>query len=152
VAYDPKRIIDTANAFLLAAGRAMEQRPLGGNQFQMLPVPAVVCNAFAIELYLKALLTLEGSPSSGHDLSALFEKLQQPTRSVIHGRLKMNEADFAPQIAAVAKAFVEWRYIFEAGSIGVDLDFLVRLAKAAGDEALERLKTASHSSPSGAPG
>ena len=59
MAHDPQKIINTANSFLLAADRALEQRPLGPAQFQMLLVPAVVSTAFAVELYFKAIITLE---------------------------------------------------------------------------------------------
>ena len=66
VAYDPQRIIDTANSFLLAADRAFEQRSLGSNQFQMLVVPAVVSTTFAVELFFKGIVTLEKGNATGH--------------------------------------------------------------------------------------
>lgn len=139
MAHDPKRIIDTADAFLLAGERAMEQRPVGVNRFQMLLVPGVVSNAFAAELYFKALLMLEGGPASGHDLASLFAKLKDETRKVVREQIGLAETDFDDGLGKVAKAFVEWRYIYEAGSIGVNFEFLRNLAHAAGDVARKRL-------------
>lgn len=139
MAHDPKRIIDTADAFLLAGERAMEQRPLGTNQFQILLVPAVVSNAFAAELYFKAILTLEGGPASGHDLTLLFAKLKDETRIVIRDQMGLAEANFSDELGKVAKAFVEWRYVFEAGSIGINFEFLRDLSSVVGDVARNRL-------------
>ena len=73
--YDPQKIINTANSFSLAAHRALEQRPLGLGQFEMLLVPAVVSTAFAVELYFKGIIRLESRGADGHDLFKLFNCL-----------------------------------------------------------------------------
>jgi hypothetical protein len=84
---NPRNIINTANSFFLAADRAFEPRPLNAHQVEVLIVPAVVCQAFAIELYLKAILVIEGQEGRGHDLNTLFSQLTEQSRAQIRGKL-----------------------------------------------------------------
>ncbi|MHB8321858.1 hypothetical protein HF292_011735 [Acidithiobacillus ferruginosus] len=81
--YNPQMIINTANSFLLAAERAYEQRQSGPGQFQMLLVPAVVSTAFAIELYFKAIITIEGGNARGHALFALFQDISENSKAAL---------------------------------------------------------------------
>lgn len=129
MAYDPQKIISTANGFLLAADRALEQRPSGPGQFQMLLVPAVVSTAFAIELYFKGIITLENGNASGHDLFELFERLSNESQVMLVARLQLDRPAFDQRLKAISGVFVEWRYIFEQQSANLDLPFLCKLAQ-----------------------
>lgn len=129
MAHDPQKIINTANSFLLAADRALEQRPLGPGQFQMLLVPAVVSTAFAIELYFKAIITLENENACGHDLSTLFKHISVKSKAMLLAGLQLEQAVFEKKLAAVSSVFVEWRYIFEQQSANLDFPFLTKLAQ-----------------------
>ena len=129
MAYDPQKIINTANSFLLAADRALEQRPLGPGQFQLLLVPAVVSTAFAVELYFKAIITLEKGNARGHDLSALFKHISAKLQATLVSGVQLNQAAFEQKLGAISGVFVEWRYIFEQQSAKLDLPFLTKLAQ-----------------------
>lgn len=127
--YDPRRIIETANSFLLAADRAFEQRSLGSNQFQMLVVPAVVSTAFAIELFFKGIITIEKGNATGHDLSKLFDCLSNQSQDALVARLKLDRTVFSIKLKAISNVFVEWRYIYESESASLDLDFIRKLSQ-----------------------
>lgn len=127
--HDPQKIINTANSFLLAADRALEQRSLGPGQLQMLLVPAVVSTAFAVELYFKAIITLENGNARGHDLSALFKLISATSQATLVAGVQHNHADFEQKLGAISSVFVEWRYIFEQQSANLDLQFLTNLAR-----------------------
>ena len=92
--YDAQKIINTANSFLLGADRCSEQRPLAPGQVQMLLVPAVVCKAFAIELYFKGIITLENGTATGHDLSTLFSRLAAQSQLTLSTQLSLSEVEF----------------------------------------------------------
>ncbi|MFZ3017020.1 MAG: hypothetical protein WA056_01030 [Gallionella sp.] len=129
MAHDPQKIINTANGFLLAADRALEQRPLGPGQFQMLLVPAVVSTAFAVELYFKAIITLENGNARGHDLSVLFKHISAKSQAALVAGVQHNQASFEQNLGTISGVFVEWRYIFEQQSANLDLPFLINLAR-----------------------
>ena len=129
MAYDPQKIINTAHSFLLAADRAMEQRPLGAGQCQLLLVPAVVSTAFAIELYFKAIITLENGTTRGHNLFDLFGHISESSRTKLIAGLQLTQAVFEQKLGTVAAVFVEWRYIFEQQSTNLDFAFLTKLAQ-----------------------
>lgn len=129
MAYDHQKIINTANGFLLAAERALEQRPLGPGQVQMLLVPAVVSTAFAVELYFKAIITLENGIARGHDLSELFERLSAESQAALVANLQLDRPTFDQKLKAISGVFVEWRYIFEQQSANLDFPFLSKLAQ-----------------------
>lgn len=129
MAYDPQKIINTANGFLLAADRAHELRPLGPSQFQMLLVPAVVSTAFAVELYFKGIITLENGNARGHDLSELFGRLTTESQATLIAKLQLDRPTFDQKLNAISGVFVEWRYIFEQQSASLDFQFLGKLAQ-----------------------
>lgn len=144
MAYDPQKIIDTANSFLLAADRALEQRPLGPGQFQMLLVPSVVSTAFAVELYFKGIVTLENGNAKGHDLSQLFECLSLGSQAALVDTLQLDRQTFDQKLKAISGVFVEWRYIFEQQSKNLDFQFLSNLAQESKRVAEEMAKPAVH--------
>lgn len=129
MSHAPQTIINTANSFLLAADRSFEQRPLGPCQFQMLLVPAVVSTAFAVELYFKAIITLERGNARGHDLSALFEHISARSKATLVAGVQLDQAAFKQKLGAISGVFVEWRYIYEQQSANLDFQFLTKLAR-----------------------
>ena len=144
--YNAQEIINSANSFLTGADRCFEQRPLGTNQFQMPIQPAIVCTAFAIELYLKAIITIEGGSAKGHDLSALFVRLSPTSQLAIRDHLSLSKIDFTTKLQNISGAFVEWRYVFEKSSASIDPRFLsgvARASKVVAESALNGSKSAS---------
>ena len=122
---------NSSKSFHKAFHRAMEPRPTGPNQFEMLAVPGVVCAAFAIELGLKALVLQKGVQAKGHDLEKLFSKLEPAQQTALIKAVGIAESDFNKELKATANAFIDWRYIYEApGSVSANLDFLRRLSEA----------------------
>ncbi len=112
-----------ARSFLLAAERALEQRPIEGG-IQSLIVPAVVCCAFSIELSSKCMST-----AWGHDLKDLYDGLSEPQRSEILRRMEMDESGFTACLQNSASLFKDWRYLHEHVSGNVKMDFLQKLAR-----------------------
>ncbi|GIX53794.1 hypothetical protein ACU6VJ_02070 [Sphaerotilus sulfidivorans] len=129
MAYDPQKIINTANSFSLAADRALEQRLLGPGQFQMLLVPAVVSTAFAVELYFKGIITLESGNTQGHNLSELFKRLSPESQAALAAGLELDRQIFNQKLEAISKVFVQWRYIFEHQTANLEPLFLAKLAR-----------------------
>lgn len=88
-------------------------------------IPGVVCLAFAIELAIKSLLLAEKNQSGGHKLDELFGKLSSPAQAEIICQVGLNKHDFLAPMAAVANAFVNCRYIYEAPGVqSIDLPLL----------------------------
>lgn len=141
--YDPQKILNTADSFLLAANRCFEQRPLGLGRFEMPMVPAIVCTAFAIELYLKAIITLESGTATGHDLWNLYNGLSEQAKDTLTKGLSIKHDDLNKKVKEASRVFVEWRYIFESESLKVDPAFLSGLAQACKTFVESKLKSAS---------
>lgn len=130
-----ERARDQSRAFLLAARRCNEFRPLPSGYQQFLFVPSVVLYGFAIEVGFKALaLHASGAAPRGHDLDALFRALPSDVRARIKAEASAtspsSDAYFDRDLATVADAFEVWRYIHEKHPVDTDLGFLQRLARA----------------------
>ncbi|MCL4316519.1 MAG: hypothetical protein M1527_06760 [Gammaproteobacteria bacterium] len=123
-----KQARNSSRAFHLAAARCNEMKPLPGGQVETLAVPAIVCEAFSIELALKALL-LDAMKS--HDLKKLFDGLDASIQKKIVAATGIEEKDFHASLSAAAKAFDEWRYVHEKETLSISTAFLSTLAKAA---------------------
>lgn len=123
-----KRAKDSSRAFHLAAERCNETRPLPGGQVEKLAVPAIVCEAFSIELAFKALLI---DALKSHDLKKLFDGLEPSIQGKIISATGMVEKDFHASLSAAAKSFDEWRYVHEKDALSASTSFLLALAKAA---------------------
>jgi hypothetical protein len=103
--------------------------------------PMTVCQAFSLELFMKALLTQEGKPSVfGHDLEKLFSEFSTESKAYVKaysqpGIIEMQRAmmlmmqhhqkttgqtetmptcDFEYMLASSSKAFEAFRYVHEA--------------------------------------
>lgn len=119
-----------ADSFWLAAARNMEQRMLRPGQFQMLLIPGVVCMAFSIELGMKALLPKGTAAPRTHDLNTIFSMLDSSVRGQIIAACERGEAEFNALLKKVARAFEEWRYVYEQERPEIELGFLQKLADA----------------------
>ena len=93
-------------------------------------VPFVVNSAFSIELYLKTLHHIAGTPQRGHRLLVLFDALPADVRAELEAAAMVNApAYLGPQhaersstlrdlVSDLDNSFVEWRYWHEKGGAG----------------------------------
>lgn len=100
--------------------------------------PAIVCFAFAAELFLKLVHHIAiGSPAKTHGLNELWNTLPQDLQDKLREKYAAQGGVIEPDLVAVNKAFVDWRYLHEQGSIAIDPRILTRICKAAYILALE---------------
>lgn len=122
-----------AKSFILAAERCELTKKISETQFEMLLVPAITNRAFAVELYLKAILLSENKEEEGHRLDKLFKKLTTDNKKRIIDALKTEEAKFERDMESISNTFVRWRYIHEVKQASLNLDFLKNLSYAVKD-------------------
>ena len=137
---NPTHILNTSKQFFLAARRADEQRIIGGAQFEWLPVPAIVCAAFSIELALKAIILAEtGNGANGHKLDDLYAELSGASQQKVAAAVTVPTYPKVPDVtetfdtalAKIRNAFIEWRYIHEKTDwTSIDRIFLMEVAEA----------------------
>ena len=120
--------------FHRASQRCSEQRQITGEKYEMLVQPAIVSLAFAVELYLKAIILKgSGKPGRGHDLKELFGTIPSPDRADILAKfveIDLGEHDFQAELSDAALTFNSWRYAHEVISISSRIIFLSRFAHA----------------------
>lgn len=123
---------------------AAEKDPDGGTSYAF---PGMTLSAFAAELYLKALIRLEGSdPPKKHNLAELFDLLSPETQHALEREWSSETHQERLQEAARAHnavvpeglraallecgdAFVAIRYIFDGGDARFYLTFLPKMAR-----------------------
>lgn len=115
---------NVAKSFVHAAERCEITKAISENQIEVLLVPAITNRAFAIELFLKALLLIEGKEEEGHRLDKLFKKLSLENRKRIIETFGSEESRFERNIESISNTFVRWRYIHEAKEASLNLEFL----------------------------
>lgn len=120
---------------MAAAGLLDSEIGKGEPETLRLMAPSIVCTAFAIELFFKSMLGLAGTPSRGHDLGTLFEKLDDSTKDHLRAALNCTAAVFDIQLSRIGSAFTSWRYAHEQGALSIEVSFIRRLCKAAKAEA-----------------
>jgi hypothetical protein len=126
-----KHCANSARAFQLASQRCFEQRQISSTQIEGLPVPAIVCTAFSVELGMKALLLSQGDKAWGHDLFELFNGLTQGAQDSIVVQVGLPRSEFDAKLRKIAKAFEQWRYVYEATKdVQIDAAFLSKFAVA----------------------
>jgi HEPN domain-containing protein len=89
--------------------------------------PVVVNYAFSIEVYLKLLLLLTGKVEGrGHNLTKLFKALDDATRNKVLTHYQQanypsisNADELIRDICDCAKAFEQWRYLYESEGLGI---------------------------------
>lgn len=142
--HDPRLIFRNAEWFSISAAILRKVAPRVRSAF----VPSAVLNAFSLELYFKCLIAIETGkpPPTGHNLRWLFNRLNGGTKTKIkhyfdnppdqkelnwRESLK-NPPAYVPKEALVvpytfdnildksARAFSQFRYIFERGSYNSD--------------------------------
>ena len=101
-------------------------------------IPGIVYQAFAAELYFKALLVHEGKQIKKiHKLEELLNMLDDSEKSIIKTRMiseirnaknvgesEYNEKELNSDFKMASRTFEDWRYFFENGSVSADMDFL----------------------------
>lgn len=107
-----------ANNWYMASKRCNAEMPMSPNVFQSLSNQSVVCNAFAIEFYVKALLIISGTvPSYSHDYHKDFQKIPTNIRDKANTRFKSywnyQDNDLAEYLKVTSKWFLEFRYTYE---------------------------------------
>jgi len=118
---------NSAGAFWLAANQNMGSR---SGQFQELLIPGVVCAAFSAELGIKAMLLPKRSVTRNHNLHDLFLELPQASQDRIILQCSDTHDEFFASLSGVAKAFVDWRYVYKSESPSLDIGFLFEFAGA----------------------
>lgn len=123
-----------ARDFITAADDCM--RPVGADGPGVNPadlrrvVPAITNVAFAAELSLKSGYVLSGRKvRRTHVLRDLYLHLPQDLRERIKAKLRtrlaVGDQEFDDNLERIARAFVQWRYVFEADQIEpLDYKFL----------------------------
>jgi capsule polysaccharide modification protein KpsS len=103
-----------AIAFFQAGSRCEADFKLTPNVTNSLSAPAIVCYAFAIEIYLKLLSQMaQVEIKRKHTLSILFNTLPRNYIEIIVKHYNLSEAELRKAISDVSNAFVEWRYLYE---------------------------------------
>lgn len=124
----------TAVEFHEAALRCWQPvEPPGGGSFTPL-APGIANYAMAAELYLKALLVLEGrEPPQKHRLDVLFAMLQERTQAAVavhlKERLDLDRKALLQELQTLGAAFVDWRYIFDTEGRDISVATLVEFAR-----------------------
>lgn len=102
-----------------------------------LGAPPLINFSFAIELYLKLLITLgSGKLKRGHDLHALFLKLEEAAPSVAaclirnHAYARGCRAEFIEILKDEALVFQQWRYAHEQEFLCSSADTFLMIADA----------------------
>lgn len=87
--------------------------------FEKYSVPFVANSIFAIELFIKALLTFENTNYDNiHDLKKLFDKISKNRKR----RIKFNYNDIEEFLRENYESFKWWRYCFEYEPLGISID------------------------------
>jgi len=104
-------------------------------------IPGIVMQAFAAELYLKALIVYEGKQIKKlHKLDALFVMLDEVEKNIITASMmaeirkakgisesEYGKTELMDDFTKAANIFEDWRYFFESGTVSADLDFMKAL-------------------------
>jgi hypothetical protein len=113
-----------------------DRDPLGAPIVALCPM--IVCYALAAELYLKSLLP---SPRKVHRLNVLYGHVCPDTRAKVADRYATrtgrNQAALEIDLKTFAKAFEDWRYIFEGAGQQVRVNLLIAFTKAVYETARE---------------
>ncbi|MCW2389593.1 HEPN domain-containing protein [Sphingobium sp. B11D3B] len=124
------RMFDHGRNYHECALRCLELR--GDGQTFLFP-PALVLLAFAVEIYLKALLTIEGKAGKdlhGHDHSDLYGRLTSDTQATVAARYQQRyHRTLSEDLPGYADLFVKHRYAYELeGTHETDMSGVAQLA------------------------
>ena len=124
---DPEKdLLGSADSFRQAADRCLNGCKVEPG-VEMLTVPAAVCAAFAVELYLKYIHLAETGkrPPKGHKLVALFCACSAEVQEA----LRKARPDLASVLARNDEHFVAARYHHETGQFSFRQQELLQLAE-----------------------
>jgi len=128
------RIFRAARDYHESAVRCFELRQ-DGSRSHFLPMQGLVLQAFASELYLKALFVIvkEAAPPRGHELNVLFQRLDTATQDKIAQRYhaRYGQGVLLSDLDTFARVFQHWRYVHEfSGAHEMDGTGIAHLASA----------------------
>jgi hypothetical protein len=106
---------------------------LRGDEETFLFPPALVLLAFVVEIYLKALLVIEGKVGKvlhGHDHRDLYERLSTETQTTVAARYQERHGQvLSEDLPGYADLFVKYRYAYELeGAHEADISGVAQLA------------------------
>ena len=117
-----------ANSFAETAN-LLYSRDLFNSSYKGSTVAPFIVNAcFSIEIYLKAIHEAYGESAKGHDLSKLYDNLNESAKITIDSAandvrpqytLPM-EATFESCLSELNNAFVNWRYVYEHNRLSAE--------------------------------
>ena len=113
---DPLSIYHLAQSFYLAANRAALNIDVGPGVTQSLVSPAVVNFCFAIELFCKALIVMQGgAPPKKHSLVDLFSAIPKSTQEQIKNSYAqfVTDPNLETLLGQVSEYFQQVRYSYE---------------------------------------
>jgi alanine-alpha-ketoisovalerate/valine-pyruvate aminotransferase len=122
--YNGPGIFQFATNFRVASQRCMIPKELPSGKIEILLIPAVILQAFSIELILKALILQNGSTARGHKLFDLFQMLKVEEKKKIISSMCVPENLFYEKLKMASEAFVKWRYMYENSGLTEDISFL----------------------------
>ena len=125
------QIYNAARAYAAGAG-VIEKHTRIENTMMFAIQPCVTCATFAVELYLKCLLEIQGNQNvKGHNLLKLFQQLSgENKQGILTHFQKRAKNEHLPMGFLEAKfqemenAFVEWRYLHETKQAFLNLEAL----------------------------
>ncbi len=127
-----RSIFNHANSFH-HAGRLCSTPVQVADGIQLAAFPAIVCCAFACELYLKALLTASSKNIRGHHLAELLKQFSEDEIfticSIYRAELKGEQANMMEDVDRFALAFVDWRYIYEKDELELYVSDLIAFVR-----------------------
>ena len=108
-------ILRTAESFYEVSMNIIDDK----ETFERYSIPFVVNSMFAIELFIKALLTYDDIDYTKiHDLKKLFDKISENRKR----RIKANYNDIEEFLQENYESFKWWRYCFEYEPLGISID------------------------------
>lgn len=115
-------ILKQADSFFEAFDGCMEMKDIrdsgpGWEIGRIAMTPAIVCAAFASELYLKYLVGKDNTKYT-HKIKDLFEMLDKEVQREIEGAVNddmrsVKLPNFEDILPLVSNVFVDWRYLYE---------------------------------------
>ena len=108
-------ILRTAKSFYEVSMNIIDDK----ETFEKYSISFVVNSMFAIELFIKALLTYDDIDYTKiHDLKKLFDKISENRKR----RIKTNYNDIEEFLQENYESFIWWRYCFECKDLEISID------------------------------
>lgn len=105
-------------------------------------IPCITSLALACEIYMKAIILLNGEIKleKSHSLVKLFNSLPDQYKKTVKELLNINEEAFNNNLHNVDKSFVKWRYVYERGELSLKIGFLGPLCRILGEVCKDKIK------------